>query len=121
MRKMPKSVQHEMEQCPIIHQHIVEQRIVMPEKPTGLVGEKVKYTEAFLKKRDYNPTLPLPDCGYFIITKAEFGYCYSKLTVWVTVTGGIGYPYQHYQEMCYRFPISVLEPFEPVQLHGIRR
>jgi hypothetical protein len=101
-----------MEKLPVIHQHIVEQRIVMPEKPTGLIGEKVTYTEAYMKKVGYSPTLPIPDCGYFIITKAEFGRYFSKLTVWVTITGGIGYPYHNYQEMCYRFPINAFEPFE---------
>ena len=55
----------------VFHQHIIEHRIVMPETPTGLIGEKVVYSERFLKKYgDPSSLAPLPDCGYFIITKA---------------------------------------------------
>ncbi|MDR1371257.1 MAG: hypothetical protein LBJ72_14225 [Dysgonamonadaceae bacterium] len=50
----------------VIHQ------IVIPETPTGLIGEKVVYNEKFLKKvKDPSSYLDLiPECGYFTITKA---------------------------------------------------
>jgi hypothetical protein len=50
----------------VIHQ------IIIPEKPTGLIGEKVVYNEKFLKgvKNPDEYLSLIPECGYFIITKA---------------------------------------------------
>jgi hypothetical protein len=52
----------------IIHQ------IIIPEKPVGLIGEKVKYSDKYLKwheKRGTEVCTPVPESGYFTITKAE--------------------------------------------------
>ena len=51
-------------QVQVIHQYII------PEKPTGLIGEKVVYNEKYLKRVKYEVDYPLPECGYFTITKA---------------------------------------------------
>jgi len=54
-------------QVQVIHQ------IIIPEKPQGLIGEKVVYNESFLKileRKQLKPD-PVPECGYFIITKVE--------------------------------------------------
>jgi hypothetical protein len=42
-------------------------------EPVGLIGEKVVYNEKHLKwyeKRGREIELPIPECGYFTITKA---------------------------------------------------
>jgi hypothetical protein len=56
--------------APVIHNHIVEHRLVIPETPAGLIGEKVTYNEKYLRKCKGAPPYPLPDCGYFTIVKA---------------------------------------------------
>jgi hypothetical protein len=56
--------------APVIHNRIVEHRLVIPETPAGLIGEKVTYNEKFLRKCKGEPSFPLPECGYFTITKA---------------------------------------------------
>ena len=44
-------------------------QVIIPEQPVGLVGEKVVYSQKFLKScRDGIVTVPA--CGYFVITKA---------------------------------------------------
>jgi len=48
----------------------VVRQLVIPETPTGLIGEKVVYNDKFLRSINYEPIVPLPECGYFIITKA---------------------------------------------------
>ena len=49
----------------IIHQ------LIIPETPTGLIGEKVVYNEKYLSKcKNGIAAVPLPECGYFTITKA---------------------------------------------------
>jgi len=48
----------------IIHQ------VIIPETPTGLIGEKVVYNEKYLKKCENKPDVALPECGYFVIIKA---------------------------------------------------
>ena len=48
----------------------VIRQLIIPEKPVGLVGEKVVYNQKYLKECINGPSVPLPDCGYFIITKA---------------------------------------------------
>jgi hypothetical protein len=53
-----------------IHQTVIEHRIVIPETPVGLIGEKVTYSEKYLKKCKGEPSFPMPECGYFTITKA---------------------------------------------------
>ena len=45
-------------------------QIFIPETPTGLIGEKVVYNEKYLKRCNGEPMVPLPDQGYFTITKA---------------------------------------------------
>jgi hypothetical protein len=48
----------------IIHRHI------SPERADGLIGEKVTYSEKYLRLIKHDPTVPVPACGYFTITKA---------------------------------------------------
>jgi hypothetical protein len=48
----------------VIHQ------IFIPEHPTGLIGEKVTYSEKYLKYVKGSPSIPLPHHGYFTIIKA---------------------------------------------------
>lgn len=58
----------------------VVHQIVIPEKPTDIVGQKVTYNEKYLKKCKGEPSYPVPECGYFIITKAVL---YDDCTVMV--------------------------------------
>ena len=64
------SVKHSSRQATSAHETGVQiiHQIIIPETPTGLIGEKVKYSEKYLKKGP--PCVPLPDTGYFTITKA---------------------------------------------------
>jgi hypothetical protein len=94
----------------VIHQHIFEHRVVLPETPTGLIGLKVRYTQKYLDKLKRPPTLQLPECGYFIITDARFENWVDRPRVSITVSGGSGYPYIHYQKICYDFDILCFEP-----------
>jgi hypothetical protein len=48
----------------VIHQ------LVIPEKPVGLIGEKVVYNPAFLRKCKFFSLYPVPESGYFTITKS---------------------------------------------------
>ena len=49
-------------QVQVIHKCIIR------EKPKGLIGERVVYNENSLRKLRF--IYPMPECGYFIITKA---------------------------------------------------
>jgi hypothetical protein len=53
----------------VIHQQVIHQ-IIIPETPAGLIGEKVQYSERYLKLKNGWTPEPLPECGYFTITKA---------------------------------------------------
>jgi len=56
---------NEPQQVQVIHQ------IIIPETPTGLIGEKVVYNEGYLNRcKGDGRERKLPDCGYFTITKA---------------------------------------------------
>jgi hypothetical protein len=51
----------------IIHQYVI------PQIPSGLIGEKVVYNEQYIKwheKRGSEIAIPLPPCGYFTILQA---------------------------------------------------
>jgi hypothetical protein len=37
----------------VIYQHIVENRIILPKEPTGLIGEKVVFTDKYKKEYPY--------------------------------------------------------------------
>ena len=65
------SVKHSSRQATSAHETSIQviHQIIIPEKPVGLIGEKVKYSDKYLKKGD--PGVPLPKEGYFTITKAE--------------------------------------------------
>ena len=54
----------------MVHITQVFHQITIPETPTGLIGEKVVYNKKYLKMCKENPPSPLPECGYFTITKA---------------------------------------------------
>jgi len=89
----PQSVQ-------VIHQ------IVIPETPKGLVGEKVIFTEKYLKmmeKRDKAEIAPLPECGYFVITKAQF-----------TVYGVIVSVYPHPSNRWNEYGVGHFKKYEPL-------
>jgi hypothetical protein len=64
----------------VIHQ------IILQEHPTGLIGEKVVYNEKYLKwhkKKNYEISIPLPECGYFTIIGVILypdGSCMVKLS-----------------------------------------
>lgn len=69
----PRRVKHETIPSPKveINQTIIEYRTIIPDIPRGLIGEKVVYSPRYLKKIKHHDSLaPVPDCGYFIITKA---------------------------------------------------
>lgn len=72
----------EPQQAQIIHQ------IVIPEHPTGLIGEKVVYNEKYLKKAGSDHPVPVPSCGYFTIVKAVLDDRSSDAKVMVAL-----YPY----------------------------
>jgi hypothetical protein len=68
-RRRTKREEKEPQTVQVIHQ------IIIPETPRGLVGEKVVYTEKYLKlmaRYDDSCVVPLPECGYFVITKVQF-------------------------------------------------
>jgi len=57
----------ESKEFQVIHQ------LIIPETPTGLIGEKVVYNKQYLKSYEKSikkPEVPVPECGYFTITKA---------------------------------------------------
>ena len=67
--KGAKSSNQEPVTFQVIHQ------LIIPEKPTGLIGEKVVYGDKWVKyheKKGTKPHPPLPECGYFTITKTIF-------------------------------------------------
>ena len=73
-----RAASQEPQTVQVIHQ------IIIPETPVGLIGEKVVYTEKYLKyneKKGWGHTVvPLPECGYFTITKAVLED-YGRVTV----------------------------------------
>ena len=71
-------------QLPTIHQTIIEHRVVISETPTGLIGEKVVYSEKNLGGERLGCP-PLPECGYFTITAAvlaDHGIVLVSLSPW---------------------------------------
>jgi len=54
---------------PPILQQVIHQ-LVIPEKSDGLIGEKVVYSEKYLKKQKNSDEYILPECGYFTIMKS---------------------------------------------------
>ena len=58
----------ELQPVQVIYQTI--HQVILQDAPRGLIGEKVVYSEKFLKVMKGNPTVPLPECGYFTITSA---------------------------------------------------
>jgi hypothetical protein len=99
-RRRTKREEKEPQTVQVIHQ------IVISETPKGLVGEKVIFTEKYFKmmgKRNNAEIAPLPECGYFVITKAQF-----------TVYGVIVSVYPHPSNRWNEYGVGHFKKYEPL-------